>query len=437
MTTVDQAPTLAESPDVGRRLKAILGSSSGNLVEWYDFYAYAFSQLYFSRAFIPGDSPNTSLLYTSGIFAVGFFMRPIGGWLFGSIADRYGRRTSMMISVLLMCAGSLLVAVLPTYATIGAAAPVLLLFARLVQGLSVGGEYGTSATYMSEVALAGRRGFYSSFQYVTLIGGQLLASLVILVLQQSLGDDALRSWGWRIPFVLGAVAALVAFALRRTLAESVSDETRSRSEAGSMKALFGQHARAFWTVVGFTAGGSLIFYTFTTYMQKYLVNTAHMNDRVVNVVMTAVLFTYMIMQPIFGALSDVIGRRVSLLLFGSLATVCTVPLMHAIAGVQSPVAAFMLVTAALAIVSLYTSISGIVKAELFPSEVRALGVGLSYAVANAAFGGTAEYVALWFKGEGRESWFFWYVAALCLVGLVVVYVAMPRRRLYLQGAATE
>ena len=437
MTTADVARTPAERSDVKRRIKAILGSSSGNLVEWYDFYAYAFTQLYFARAFIPGDSPTTSLLYTSGIFAVGFFMRPIGGWLFGRIADRHGRRTAMMISVLLMCAGSLLVAVLPTYGTIGVAAPILLLLARLVQGLSVGGEYGTSATYMSEIALAGRRGFYSSFQYVTLIGGQLLASLVILILQQMLGDAALRSWGWRLPFVLGAVAAVVAFALRRTLAETVSETTRSRPEAGTMAALFGQHARAFWTVVGFTAGGSLIFYTFTTYMQKYLVNTAHMNDRIVNVVMTAVLFTYMVMQPIFGALSDVIGRRVSLLLFGGLACICTVPLMHAIAGVQSPVAAFFLVTAALAIVSFYTSISGIVKAELFPSEVRALGVGLSYAVANAGFGGTAEYVALQFKNAGRESWFFWYVAALCFIGFVVVLLALPRCRLYLQGAETE
>ena len=435
--TADAAAPTESRADTRRRLVAIVGSSSGNLVEWYDFYAYAFTQLYFAAAFVPSNSPTTRLLYTSGIFAVGFFMRPIGGWLFGSIADRYGRRAAMMISVLLMCGGSLLIAVMPTYATIGMAAPILLLLARLLQGLSVGGEYGTSATYMSEVALAGRRGFYSSFQYVTLIGGQLLASLVILILQQTLDDAALRAWGWRIPFAVGAVAALVAFSMRRTLAESVSTETRSRAEAGSIRALFRHHGKAFWTVVGFTAGGSLSFYTFTTYMQKYLVNTAGMNDRAVNTVMSAVLFTYMCLQPPFGALSDRIGRRTSMLLFAGLATICTVPLMLALGKIQSPFAAFGLIVSALAIVSFYTSIGGIVKAELFPGEVRALGVGLSYAVANAAFGGTAEYVALWFKGAGHESWFYLYVTALCGLAFVVALVFLPRCRSYLRGASTE
>ena len=437
MTGVDTATAPAEQADTRRRVRAIIGGSSGNLVEWYDFYAYAFTQLYFAKAFVPSDNATTRLLYTSGIFAVGFFMRPIGGWLFGTIADRHGRRTSMMISVLLMCGGSLLIAILPTYATIGMAAPVLLLVARLIQGLSVGGEYGASATYMSEVALEGRRGFFSSFQYVTLIGGQLLASLVILLIQQVLSDSELRDWGWRIPFVIGALSAVIAFYLRRTLTETSSARTRSREEAGSLRSLLTTHRRAFWTVIGYTAGGSLIFYTFTTYMQKYLVNTAHMNDRVANVVMTAVLFTYMCLQPAFGALSDRIGRKTSMLLFGGLATLCTVPLMHAIGSVTNPTMAFVLIVAALAIVSFYTSIGGIVKAEMFPAEVRALGVGLSYAIGNALFGGTAEYVALWFKDAGRESWFFWYVTALSAVAFVTALLMLGRRGTYLQGSSTE
>ena len=429
----DAGETPAESR---RRVIAILGSSSGNLIEWYDFYAYAFTQLYFAAAFVPSSSPTTRLLYTSGIFAVGFFMRPIGGWLFGTLADRYGRRRSMMFSVLLMCGGSLLIAILPTYERIGMAAPLLLLAARLLQGLSVGGEYGTSATYMSEVALRGRRGFYSSFQYVTLIGGQLLASLVILVIQQSLTDSELRAWGWRIPFALGAAGALIAFVLRRSLPETSTTATRAREDAGSLRALFSRHGRAVVTVLGYTAGGSLSFYTFTTYMQKYLINTAHMNDRVANVVMTVVLFAYMCMQPFFGALSDRIGRKTSMLLFGGLATLCTVPLMHAIGSVTSPIAAFALIITALAIVSFYTSISGIVKAEMFPAEIRALGVGLSYAIANAAFGGTAEYVALWFKDAGRESDFFWYVTILCAVAFLASLSRLPRQALYLRGTET-
>ena len=274
--------------DSRRRIFAIVGASSGNLVEWYDFYTYSFTALYFASAFFPAGDATTQLLNTAGIFAAGFFMRPLGGWLFGWIADKHGRRTSMMISVLMMCAGSLLIAVLPTYASIGPAAPVLLLFARLVQGLSVGGEYGTAATYMSEVATQGRRGFYASFQYVTLIGGQLLALLVLVTLQQFLTTDEMKAWGWRVPFIIGALAALVALYLRRSLAESASSDAMHSKEAGSLRALL-HHRRALLMVLAFTAGGSLYFYTFTTYMQKYLVNTAHLDAKVASAMMTVAL----------------------------------------------------------------------------------------------------------------------------------------------------
>ena len=409
---------LSTSADTRRRVFAIVGASSGNLVEWFDFYIYSFLALYFAPAFFPSGNPTTQLLNTAGVFAAGFLMRPIGGWMFGRIADKHGRRTSMMISVLMMCAGSLVICFLPTYASIGAWAPFFLLIARLFQGLSVGGEYGTSATYMSEVALQGRRGFFASFQYVTLIGGQLAALLVLVVLQQLLSTEELRAWGWRIPFGIGALAAVVSLYLRKSLDETTTAETRKLKEAGTLRGLM-QHKGAFLTVIGFTAGGSLIFYTFTTYMQKYLVNTAGMHAKTASNVMTAALFIYMIMQPAFGALSDRIGRRKSMLWFGGLATFCTVPLLYALKDVTSPVMAFVLVVVALAIVSLYTSISGLIKAEMFPAEVRALGVGLSYAVANAVFGGSAEYVALFLKSIGSETTFYWYVTALCAISWVV------------------
>jgi MHS family alpha-ketoglutarate permease-like MFS transporter len=409
---------LSTSADTRRRVFAIVGASSGNLVEWFDFYIYSFLALYFAPAFFPSGNPTTQLLNTAGVFAAGFLMRPIGGWMFGRIADKHGRRTSMMISVLMMCAGSLVICFLPTYASIGAWAPFFLLIARLFQGLSVGGEYGTSATYMSEVALQGRRGFFASFQYVTLIGGQLAALLVLVVLQQLLSTEELRAWGWRIPFGIGALAAVVSLYLRKSLDETTTAETRKLKEAGTLRGLM-QHKGAFLTVIGFTAGGSLIFYTFTTYMQKYLVNTAGMHAKTASTVMTAALFIYMIMQPAFGALSDRIGRRKSMLWFGGLATFCTVPLLYALKDVTSPVMAFVLVVVALAIVSLYTSISGLIKAEMFPAEVRALGVGLSYAVANAVFGGSAEYVALFLKSIGSETTFYWYVTALCAISWIV------------------
>ncbi|MET0378878.1 MAG: MFS family transporter [Spongiibacteraceae bacterium] len=413
------AATTAHVPaSDGQRIRAIVGASSGNLVEWFDFYVYSFCAIYFAPAFFTSGNTTTQLLNTAGVFAAGFLMRPIGGWLFGRIADRQGRRRAMLISVLMMCGGSLAIAVMPTYATIGAAAPVLLLLARLVQGLSVGGEYGTSATYMSEVALQGRRGFYASFQYVTLIGGQLLAVLTLVVLQQLLTTEQLQAWGWRIPFVLGALAAVVAVYLRRALRETAAADIRERSESGTFTELM-KHKRAFFTVIGFTAGGSLAFYTFTTYMQKYLVNSAGMAKETASQIMTCALLVYMLLQPLFGALSDRIGRRNSMLAFGALTSVGTLPILHALNAVTNVYAAFGLILLALVSLSFYTSIGGLIKAEMFPPEVRALGVGFSYAIANALFGGTAEYIALWLKSIGHESWFYIYVTAMCVIALLV------------------
>ncbi len=415
-----------------QRVFAIVAASSGNLVEWFDFYVYSFCSVYFAAAFFPKGNPTVQLLNTAGVFAAGFLMRPLGGWLFGRVADRRGRKTSMVISVLMMGAGSLAIACLPTYASIGAWAPALLLAARLFQGLSVGGEYGTTATYMSEVALRGQRGFYSSFQYVTLIGGQLLAVLSIVTLQQLLSEAELKAWGWRIPFGIGAVTSVVALALRSSLHETTTEATRGSGDAGRIAALFRDHKAAFLCVLGYTAGGSLIFYTFTTYMQKYLVNSAGMPIKTASHVMTGCLFVYMLLQPVFGALSDRIGRRNNMLLFGALGTLMTVPVMSALSTVQSPIVAWLLITFALTVVSLYTSISGIVKAEMFPPEVRALGVGLAYAIANAAFGGSAEYVALGLKSLGHETLFYWYVTAMMVLAFVVS-LRLPRRASYLHN----
>ncbi len=417
-TTPAQTGQNSGEQDTRKRIFAIVGASSGNLVEWFDFYVYSFCALYFAPVFFPSGDSTTQLLQTAGVFAAGFLMRPIGGWVFGYIADKHGRRTSMMISVCMMCCGSLVIACLPTYASIGNWAPALLLLARLFQGLSVGGEYGTSATYMSEVAVEGKRGFYASFQYVTLIGGQLLALLVLVVLQQTLSTEELRSWGWRMPFVLGALLAVVALYLRRSLHETSSKETRKRKDAGTLSGLW-NNKKAFLMVLGFTAGGSLSFYTFTTYMQKYLVNTAGMDAKMASGIMTAALFVFMLLQPIFGGLSDKVGRRNSMIAFGALASLLTVPILTTLQDVTNPYLAFVMIVLALTIVSLYTSIGGLLKAEMFPPEVRALGVGLSYAVGNALFGGSAEYVALSMKAAGIETAFFWYVSGMCFIAMLV------------------
>ena len=430
-------PSKPDDPeDRRRRIFAIVGSSSGNLVEWFDFYCYAFFALYFAPVFFPEGDDTSQLLKSAAVFAVGFFMRPIGGWLFGRIADRLGRKTSMMISVLMMCGGSLMIAVLPTYASVGHWAPALLLLARMIQGLSVGGEYGTSTTYMSEVALKGQRGFFASFQYVTLIGGQLLASLVLIILQSFLTAQQLTAWGWRIPFFIGAMAAVVALFLRSSLAETATKEDMASKESGTFSALF-KHWRAFCVVLAYTAGGSLSFYTFTTYMPKYLFNTAHIDKITASQISTAALLVYMVIQPFFGWLSDRIGRKTNMLLYSGLGTLMVVPLMTAIGSTTNPYLSFGLIMIGLTVISFYTGISGIVKAELFPTQVRALGVGLSYAVANSIFGGTAEAVALYLKQIGSESSFFWYVTAMLAIAFIgSLIMPNPKRHGYLDGDGT-
>ena len=406
-----------------KRVMAIVAGSTGNLVEWYDFYAYAFTALYFASSFFPQGDATAQLLNAAGIYAIGFLARPLGGWFFGRYADRKGRKAAMLLSVMLMCAGSLIIACLPTYATIGAAAPALLLAARLLQGFSLGGEYGTSATYMSEVAISGKRGFYASFQYVTLIGGQLTAVLVVYILQMVMPEGEIREWGWRIPFFIGAGLAVTALYLRRGLHETA---TKRSEHSGTLGALF-KHWGALLTVVCLTAGGSLGFYTFTTYMQKYLVNTSGMETKTATGVMTLCLFVFMVVQPLFGILSDKIGRRAMLITWGALGVLATYPILASLGQVKSPDAAFLLIMAALLISSFYTSISGLFKAELFPMEVRALGVGFSYAVANAVFGGSAEFVALAFKNAGHETWFYWYVTAMSGIALITALTMRPAK----------
>lgn len=417
--------SLPEENISGRRLKAIFGGSIGNLVEWYDWYAYSAFALYFSASFFPEDNKTAQLLYTAGIFALGFLMRPIGGWLFGRIADRYGRKQSMTLSVLLMSFGSMIIAFTPDFGSVGLLAPILLLTARLLQGLSVGGEYGVSATYLSEMASRNNRGFYSSFQYVTLIGGQLIALGIQLILQNWLSDQELHNWGWRIPFVIGAVLSLVALYLRSSMYETrafESHQSLDKDRKGTIKELL-KHPRALLTVVGLTLGGTLAFYTYTTYMQKFLVNTVNLSKAESTQISFISMLIFAMVQPLFGALSDRIGRKPLLIGFGVLGTVCTVPLLTTLSQTDSQLNAFFLLLAGLFIVSGYTSINAIVKAELFPAEVRALGVGLPYALTVAIFGGSAEYVALWLKNAGHESYFYWYITG-CIFLSLMVYVSM-------------
>ena len=313
----------------------------------------------------------------------------------------------------------------PTLTDLQPVAPKL---ARLLQGLSVGGEYGTSATYLSEIATAERRGFYSSFQYVTLIMGQLLALAVLVLLQQVFLTEAqLYAWGWRIPFVIGALCAVVAALFRRGMEESEAYESaaaRQRKGGSLLVQLLVAHPRQVLTVVGLTMGGTVCFYTFTTYAQKFLVNTAGFSNAAATGISALSLFVFMCLQPLVGLVSDFVGRRLVLLTFGVLATLATVPLMSSLGHAGSFGKALTLIVVALTIVSGYTAVNAVVKAELFPTEVRALGVGFPYAVAVAVFGGTTEYVALQAKAAGHEAWFYWYVTGCAAISFIV-YLSMP------------
>lgn len=407
------------------RLRNIIGGSAGNLVEWYDWYAYSAFTLYFAPVFFPKGDSTAQLLSAAAIFAVGFVMRPVGAWIMGIYADQRGRKAGLTLSVSLMCAGSLLIALTPGYAAIGNLAPALLVLARMMQGLSVGGEYGASATYLSEMAGRERRGFFSSFQYVTLISGQLIAMCLLLVLQAAMPEAELKAWGWRIPFVVGAGLAVIVFYLRRRLSETTSFvNAQGIDKPGSSGAsLLRDHPRQALLVMALTAGGTLAFYAYTTYMLKFLVNTSGFSAEIATRITTAALFVFMCLQPLVGALSDKVGRKPVMIAFGVLGVLLTYPIFTTLETVHNPFAAFGLALTALVIVSGYTSINAVVKAELFPAHIRALGVALPYALANTLFGGTAEWVALKLKGLGMESMFYWYVTAM--IGLsLIVYVRM-------------
>lgn len=411
------------------RILAMLGGSAGNLVEWYDWYAYSAAALYFAPVFFPKGNQTAQLLQTAAIFAVGFLARPVGAWIMGGYADRAGRKAALTLSVAMMCLGSLMIAMTPGAAQIGVAAPGILLAARIFQGLSLGGEYAASATYMSEMAGRAHRGFWSSFNYVTLIGGQLVALTVLMVLQHLLAPTAMVAWGWRIPFFIGAALAFVAFWLRRNLQESTSfvNATDSATERGSAQLLFRKYPRETLTILGLTAGGSMIFYVYTTYMQKFLTNTAGFSKDQATALSAATLIAFMLAQPLCGWISDKVGRKSMLMIAFAGGALVTWPVLTRVAVAGSMSTAFFLLLVAVIFESAYTSISAVVKAELFPTAIRSLGVALPYALANAVFGGTAEYVALWFKSVGAESGFYIYASVLSGVSFLVA-LAMPDTR---------
>ena len=409
------------------RLRSIVGGSAGNLVEWYDWYAFATFSIYFAPVFFPRGDITAQLLNTSAIFFAGFAMRPLGAWLMGIYGDRRGRKAGLTLSVAMMAAGSLTIACAPTYASAGLLAPAILFVARIVQGLSIGGEYGSSATYLSEMAPDRNRGFWSSFQYATLSGGQLIAIGVALALQHWLSDGQLTAWGWRVPFVIGAALAVGVYALRRNLAETAAFGAIDRTKPSSLRTLWRDHRRSAILVAVISGGGGLASYAFTTYMLKFLVNTAHFAKSTATLVLGGVLVWSFVLQPIWGAVADRVGRKPALLTAGIGTTLCAVPVYTLLAHTTSAWAAFAILLVPITLHGGYTATNGMVKAELFPPHIRALGVAFPYAVGNTLLAGTLEYVALWFKQAGIEQSYYWYVTAVLAV-TTVAYLMLPETR---------
>lgn len=410
---------------LARSVSNTLKGSAGNLVEWYDVYVYSVFASYFESKFFRPEDKNATL-FIWAIFAVTFLMRPIGAWYFGRFADRFGRRLALTVSITLMAACSFAIAITPSVDTIGAAAPAILVLARLVQGFATGGEYGTSATYMSEAAIRGHRGFLSSFHYVTLIGGHVLAQALLLLMLQTLDTQQIADWGWRVGFGIGGLAAIVVWWLRRTMDESLPSEDIERAReggaraSGSLRELFVHQWRPLLLCFLITAGGTVAFYTYSINGPKIIQGMFAGGDTMTGTrINLAALVLLMLLQPLGGWLSDRIGRKTLLVFFGTGGVLYTWALILWLPQQTDWVTAFAILALGFVILTGYTSINAVVKAELFPTHIRALGVGLGYALANSLFGGTAPLLYQASLGSGHVSGFAAYVTAVIAVSLFV------------------
>ena len=445
MSTV--TPSAAVHPEraaLRRSISNTLKGSAGNLVEWYDVYVYSVFAVYFESQFFSAADKN-STMYVWAIFAATFLMRPIGAWYFGRFADRYGRRLALTVSVTVMAGCSFLIAITPTASQIGIWAAVILLFARLLQGFATGGEYGTSATYMSEAAIPGGRGFLSSFHYVTLVGGHVLAQLTLLGMLSFWDKPQISEWGWRIAFGIGGIAAIVVFWLRRSMDESLGEDSieaakEGRAKAsGSMYELFVHQWRPLLLCFLITAGGTVAFYTYSVNGPK-MIQSAFAGDDVMTgtLINLGVLTFLMVLQPIGGWLSDIVGRKSLLVFFGVGGVLYSWYLVTELPNQHDPLMAFVVLAIGFVILTGYTSINAVVKAELFPTHVRALGVGFGYAVANSLFGGTAPLLYQAALKTGHVTSFAIYVTAVIAVSLVVyVFFLKNKGPNWLDGTRTH
>jgi MHS family alpha-ketoglutarate permease-like MFS transporter len=412
------------APKRPRRGWDLVGLGAGNAMEWYDWGIYATFSAFFASQFFSG-TPGAAFLKTLAVFAAGFVARPFGGFLLGWMADRRGRKSAMVWSVGMASTGSLVIAVIPTAATIGVAAPIILVLARLLQGLAHGGELPAAQTYLSEVAPRQRRGLWSSVIYASGSVGVLGGTLLGAVLAGTLSHPQMISFGWRIPFLLGGLFGLYALVLRVRMRESEIFEAQRATPQRSIGRQVLAHPVPLLRVIGFTMGGTVIYYVWAISAPAFAIAERGTDPAGALWAGSIATVLYMAVLPLWGALSDRIGRRpVMLIALVSLA-VLYFPLDSLIRGQTWQLLVAMSI--ALMIISAISAIGPAVLAEFFPTGIRAAGVGVPYSLAVALFGGTAPYLQTYFNQQHMRGAFIWYAIVL-MVGTMITVWFMPETK---------
>lgn len=409
--------TVSSPGAMAARRRQVLAASVGNVIEWYDWFIYSLLSVYFAGQFFPSttDISLVPLLAALAVFAVGFVMRPLGGLVFGSLADRMGRKRALTLTVTGIGLGSALIATSPTFNVAGVLAPVLLVFARMIQGLSAGGEYAAAASYLVEAAPSRLRGTFSSLFFVSMIVGNLLAIFVVTGLQSVLGHDQMSAWGWRIPFAIGAVIAFFGLWVRRRVDETYThaeEFAKDISKRPNPFEFLRTHPVQALKVVFITAGGTVAYYVFTVYMPTYASIAVGFDLGQALTVSIIALFYFLLLQPIMGWISDRVGRKPLLVTFGVAFTFGCVPLMSLLT--DSFWSLLLVQCVGLTFIAAWSACVNAVFCELYPSRVRATGMGVPYALAVALFGGTAPYLGTWFVDQNLVEYFPWYISAVTL-----------------------
>ncbi|MDT7553141.1 MAG: transporter, family, alpha-ketoglutarate permease [Pseudonocardiales bacterium] len=418
-------------PQQQSRAHTLFGIGSGNAMEWFDWGVYTtFTPFFASQFFHSGDAVS-DVLNTLVVFAAGFLARPFGGWLFGWIADKRGRKLSMAMTVATAAVGSVAIGICPNYATIGIAASVVLVLARLAQGLAHGGELPSAQTYIAETAPKERRGLWSSLIYFSGTIGQLAGTLLAALLSSALSKEAMTSFGWRIPFLVGGVFGLYALYMRLRMSETEvfaetvvhDDPTATNAPAERTKGTIWQtikeHPRLLLQVIGITAGATVLYYAWAISAPAYAINVLHAPATSALWAGVAAQVVFLIVLPIWGVVSDRFGRKPVLLAAFVGMAVLNIPLNAMLNA--SPWSLFFAMSIALVFLGAFSSVGPAVYAEIFPTRIRATGLAVPYSIAVALFGGTAPYLQTYLASHSMTSVFVWYGVVLgVLSGLVVL-----------------